>query len=324
MNEFKKLNLTEKLNLKELEYFRVEKAKIINAEYKKLKYIFFISVIALIVFMFFFFDIHGKKNLFYIGVSMIPSAVYFFFLRSDAEDEYEAKYRNEVLRRLVALIDENIQYVPDKEMDREEFDKSGFIKEKHTFESEEYFTGTVNKRKFISSEIEVKVANSKRKIKLFHGMYFSVEFDFPKDLIIDILPDDISFFGKLGIVFQRMNPYRETLVTIDNAEFEEMYVVYSNNPLICTSLLNYDFQNFLLKLSNKDKHPVFFSIRHGKLHCGLDTREDMFEVDHDESLLDEESLEIHYDHFKMYFDFIKEVVVKMESKKELILKSHPL
>lgn len=322
MTEFKKLNLTEKLNLKELEHFRIEKAKIINAEYKKLKYIFYISVIALIVFMFFFFDIHGKKNLFYIGGFMMPSVVYFFFFMSSTEDEYETKFKNEILSRLVTLIDENIQYVPDKEMDREEFDESGFIKEKHTFESEEYFNGTIHNRPFISSEIKVNTATTKNAkgggTHLFQGMYFAVEFNFPNDLIIDVLPDDISFLGKLGTTLQKINPYREALVKFENPEFEKMYVVYSNVPELCQTLLNYDFQSFLMKISNEYESPVFLCIRNGKIHCGLDTHENMFEIDHDESLLNEETLEIHYDHVKMYFNFIKEVVVKMEGKTRLI------
>lgn len=212
-------------------------------------------------------------------------------------------------------------------MEREEFDEIGFFQEEHTFENEEYFQGTILNRPFISSEIEVNTKSENGKgggTHLFEGMYFAVEFNFSVDLIIDILPDDISFLGKLGTSLQKINPYRETLVKFDNPEFEKMYVIYSNAPELCQTLLNYDFQEFLLKLSNEYESPVFLSIRNGKLHCGLDTHENIFEIDHDESLLDEETLEIHYDHFKMYFDFIKEVVVKMESKKGLILKSHPL
>lgn len=321
MKNFFQLNITKKINLNDLELFRLEKSKIAKKKNKILYSIFVFSMISIVIYLTCFFEV-VQQNVLSLLLFLVPTIVYYFFFIGIENLEYKIRYQETIFPKLVNLIDKDIRYNVDKEISETEVDKSQFVKSHYRCSSENYLQGNLNHQKFEAAEIKLKrkkigrgVSFDFRKKTLFHGMFFSIEIDFPENIIIDILPDDVSMFGKFGTVLQRMNSYRHELVKFDNQDFEKKYVVYANNPHYSQNLVDYNFQQFLLLLAKDEKINLFISIRSNKLYCGFNIQKPAFEIDLHQ-VLDDRTLEKHYQEFQFYFDSVNQIISKLYPKKE--------
>lgn len=320
MKNFFQLNVTKHIKLNELEKFRLEKSEIAEKKNKILYSIFIFSMITLVIYFIFFLEV-VQQNVLSLLLFLIPTIVYYLFFIGIENLEYKIKYQETIFPKLVNLMDGEIHYNPNKEMNETEVHKSQFIKSQYHCLSENYLQGNLNNHKFEAAEITLKRKKSGRQTNfdfskkiLFRGMFFSIEIDFPENIIIDILPDEVSMFGKFGTVLQQMNSYRHELVKIDNQDFEKAYVVYSNDPHYSLNLIDYNFQQFLLLLVENEKNNIFISIRGNKLYCGFNIQTPAFEINLHQNL-DDRVLEKHYQEFRFYFDSVNQIISKITEKK---------
>lgn len=319
MKTFEELKISEKINLQEIENFRVKKLKVAEQQTRNSLNLAVATIIAIIICIIFFHASLRKDNFLLLLLFFLPFVLYRSIYVKDYQKVYENKYRREVLIQIIHLIAENIQYSPTKKMKKSYFEESNFIVTYDLLKSKDYIEGTINTTNFVCSDVEILSKGSKSEETLFQGLFCAIEFKFPENLILDILPDKVSHFGKLGTLFQKMNIERESLVKIENSSFEEEFVVYSNAPNLARSIITADFQRILSVFTTQNRFPIFISIRHGKLFFGMDTRKELFPISLSESLLKNTTIEKQYRQFSTYFDFIIEVSKLVESKTSSIV-----
>lgn len=309
----------ENLDLTDLENYRIKKQKATEIQSRNSLYLFLASVFAIILYVLLFYSSLNKHNYLLLLLFFLPNVIYQTLYVKDYQKTYENKFRREVLTHIIHLIDENMHYLPSKKMKKGYFDESNFIVSYDTFKSEDFIEGSIDSKKIISSEVEVCSKSKNSETTLFQGMFCVVEFEFPKNLILDILSDEVSHFGKLGTLFQKMNVCREALIKIENSSFEENFVVYSNAPNLARSILTTDLQEILISFALRSGVPTHISIREGRLFFGINSEEDLFQVKLNESLLNNKTIENQLHQFTFYFDFIKEVSKIVESKTSSII-----
>lgn len=123
---------------------------------------------------------------------------------------------------------------------------------------------------------------------LFRGLFVVAEFNKYFDGKTVILPDTAqSTFGDLiGHWLQSNNFSRDSLIKMDNTEFEKEFVVYSSNQIEARYILSHTLMEKLLTLKKRSKHPVYFSFVDNHIHIAIYYDKDLFEPTVFKSLLE--------------------------------------
>lgn len=306
MKSFEDEKMARSLNINELEAFRIER----KAEEKKKTTIILIAGLSTVAFVIIIAIVTGSFFIAFGGIvgPLIGYGIWWSSVRS----VYIKHFKTNVVQKILKDIDESYNYEPDRQIDSGTFSKANFIKSYSSMDGEDYISGKIDDTPFEFSEITVSQKSGKNTRVVFSGMFFAFNPQQKVDIKMELVPDHMEkAFGEFGRIFQKMNLVRDTLVKIDNAAFEKEFAVYSKDPGGAQYILNYDLQEFLLSTKNQSKANIYLSFNQGIIYFGIDDGRDIFKVNINESLMENNRLQEYYDDIKYYINLAKQLFEKL-------------
>ncbi|MEA1892257.1 MAG: DUF3137 domain-containing protein [Campylobacterota bacterium] len=262
-----------------------------NLKSKILKITFFYTLAFIIIIAIFLNNSNNINDIFIFGIAIyigIGGIIYKLLIK-----DYTSDFKSQVIRPLIAAIDNNLSYTIDSHVPRSMFENSELFKTKiDRLSGNDYVKGVIDDVNLQFSDIhaEQKHKNSKGQDNwstIFKGLFIVAEFhkNFKGQTII--LPDTAqkSFGNLIGSWLQSKNISRDELVKMDDVEFEKKFVVYSTNQIEARYILSATLMKRLLIFQKRSKHPIYISFKGENIHIAIYYNKDLFEPSIFHSLL---------------------------------------
>lgn len=206
--------------------------------------------------------------------------------------EFDNKYKDIVIKRLINNFYDNIEYFPNKEMPEYIYDKPNY-EYYDIYNSNDYFEGLINNKYSIQmadilTEEEETYKDSKgnthtRTITKFHGLFAKIVIDKSINSYLEIMLNGNIPFGK-----DKLN--------MDSSEFEKYFDVKTSNKIIGMQLLTADIMESLINFKNNTNMNYDIHINNNEIYLRFHSGE-MFEADNfKKSALDKDTI---YQYFYM-------------------------
>ncbi len=208
--------------------------------------------------------------------------------------DYTSEFKNLIIEPLIKEIDENLSYMPNAHIAKENFTRSRlFTTHPDRLGGNDYIRGKIDGIKIELSDIHAQKKHKDSKGRtswstIFQGLFILCEFNKHLKSQTVILPDSAqNTFGTLiGNWLQANNISRNELVKMDNVAFEKEFVVYSNDQIEARYILTHTLMSKLLNFKKKSKHPLYISFLGGKIYMAIEYNKDLFEPSVFHSLLE--------------------------------------
>jgi hypothetical protein len=294
------------------------KPKLITFEAKRKKIVIdiiflFIGYIILMIALFVVFVLlteqaapQGEDNPFIliliIGTFVITSG--FSYLYNRWVSPYKKSFKKEIVSRIVTFIDDDLIYYPEKQITWHEFQSSLLVqywwRSVDRWSGEDYVQGILGKTAVKFSEVHAEERkrrdNSRRYITVFKGLFFI--FDFNK-----------AFEGFTVVLPERIWPYRiyGDLVKLEDPEFEEEFVVYSDNQITARYILSPSLMRRLLKFRRELGKKVYLSFVNGRLYMGISIDKNLFEPKIFRTILNFQLIHEYLEYMQLGKDIVEEL-----------------
>lgn len=207
---------------------------------------------------------------------------------------YAEGFKTQIITPLIKAIDSNLLYNPDFMISRHLFERSNLFQHSiDRYSGNDYVKGSIDGVPLEFSDIhaEYQTKDSKGRTQwhtLFRGLFLVAEFNKHFKSKTVILPDlaEKTFGNLIGGWLQPKNRSRESVIQLDDPEFEKEFVVYGNDPIEARYILTHSMMKRIVELQRKLDHPLFISFVHNHIHIAVETKKDLFEPTLFRSLLD--------------------------------------
>lgn len=232
--------------------------------------------------------------------------------------EFKAKYKDQVVTRIIDFIQPGMTYIPQALIPESEFRRSGlFLKSPDRYRGEDMVTGTIGKTEVEFSEIRAQYKTETRDSKgnrhtqwhdIFRGIFFIA--DFNKNFITRtlVLPDTAEkMFGSfIGSAFQKMNKFRGELVKLENPDFEKEFAVYGQDQIESRYILTPDLMEKILKFRKEHGKPLYISFIDSKMYVAVTVQKDLFEPTFARTLFDKNVLGEYFDYLNLVIGIVEQ------------------
>ena len=224
-----------------------------------------IDILAIIIFI-----SRGVKlnSIFFIMPLLMPILVINLFvfvivniIFSKNTNEYNKKYKQVVISKLMNNFYNNLEYFPNKEMPEYIYKKLQY-EHYNKYSSDDYFEALINNQNSIQmaevlTQEEETYRDSDgntrtRTITKFHGLFVKIELDKSIDSDLKIWQNGTLFFGKR--------------LKMDSSEFEKYFDVQASNQIIGMQLLTADVMEELVYFVNKTNMKFDIYIKEKELY----------------------------------------------------------
>lgn len=244
---------------------------------------FYIGAIALLVLAFISFQIHWA-----IGIILLLG---FLVMGGTGAARYATKYRslykNEVVKKIVELINPNYQYDPNKHILEHKYNESRIFEKKHQrFQGDDFVSGTIEKTDFEFSELKAEYkrestdSDGKKQtewVAIFQGLFFHAEFNKHIEGETFVLPDTSEKrWGKFAQKFQK-DSKRGELVKLENPEFEKAFKVFSTSQQEARYILTPTMMEAMTDIQKRFNRPMNFSFIGERVYCAIEFNKGLFE-----------------------------------------------
>ena len=204
-----------------------------------------------------------------------------------AHSGYRDRFKQEVVRPIVAHFDAELAYSPRGSITRAEFDAADFFRQDiDRFRGEDLIEGKVGETRIRFSELHVEDRRQRGSgknrrtewVTVFKGIF--VVADFPKQFRghTVVLPDTAQrLLGGIGQSLQSMNVTRGQLIKLEDPEFERLFVVYADDQVEARYLLSTSLMQRIVDFRRKVNHDVFLSFAHSQLFMALPSQRNCLE-----------------------------------------------
>ena len=218
-----------------------------------------------------------------------------FVIMSVSSKKYRLNFKNKIVLKIAAFVDENLVYSPEGFVSREEFTNSAiFQKFCNNFTGEDHFKGKIGKTVIEFSEVvgrhkTTSGTGSKRKehyTTIFKGVFFVA--DFNKNFIGHtlVLPDTAEkMLGKLGQNLQAFSS-RGELIKLEDPEFEKEFCVYADDQVEARYILSPSLMQRIVEFKRKWNTKVYLSFRDSKVYIAIKMDKNLFETRLFKSIVD--------------------------------------
>ncbi len=236
----------------------------------------------------------------------ILAVVLFFALRGNMRKKFIRTFKEEFLRKMTQAIAPDIQYFPQMMIDKKTFKESQFVRHYNSYAGEDLFTGTYEGLKFSFSQLNVQQKSKNSSTVMFHGTFYVIDTERTFAGRTTCVPDTLeNAFGGVGRFLQNLNMFRDSLIKIDDEDFEKHFAVYSTNETEAKQLISPDLMR-LLKIFQSRCPKFYFGFSENQIYIGLDNRVDIFPVNFNEQI-SEATAERHYDELAEHLSILKQV-----------------
>ena len=209
--------------------------------------------------------------------------------------KYRLNFKNKIVLKIAAFVDENLVYSPEGFVSREEFTNSAiFQKYCNSFTGEDHFKGKIGKTAIEFSEVvgrhkTTSGSGSKRKEQyttIFKGVFFVADFNKNFSGYTLVLPDTAEkMLGKFGQNLQAFSS-RGELIKLEDPEFEKEFCVYASDQVEARYILSPSLMLRIVEFKRKWNTKVYLSFRDSKVYIAIKLDKNLFETRLFKSIVD--------------------------------------
>lgn len=209
--------------------------------------------------------------------------------------KYRLNFKNKIVLKIAAFVDENLVYSPEGFVSREEFSNSAiFQKYCNSFTGEDHFQGKIGKTAIEFSEVvgrhkTTTGTGSKRKEQyttIFKGVFFVADFNKNFSGYTLVLPDTAEkMLGKFGQNLQAFSS-RGELIKLEDPEFEKEFCVYASDQVEARYILSPSLMQRIVEFKRKWNTKVYLSFRDSKVYIAIKMDKNLFETRLFKSIVD--------------------------------------
>jgi len=221
--------------------------------------------------------------------------VFAVIIISVTSKKHRLNFKNKIVLKIAAFVDENLVYSPGGSVSREEFTRSAiFQKSCNNFSGEDHFKGKLGKTAIEFSEVVARHETTsgtgsnrkKQYTMIFKGLFFVA--DFNKHFVGHtlVLPDTAErILGKFGQNLQAFSS-RGELIKLEDPEFEKEFCVYSNDQVETRYILSPSLMQRIVEFKRKWNTKVYLSFRDSKVYIAIKMEKNLFETRLFKSIVD--------------------------------------
>ena len=264
-------------------------------------------------------------NVIFLLMFLVVSAIFTFFpWHIKYYRDYHAGFKETIIPRIVAFVDQRLRYDKAGMVPKEEFMASHLFRD-HPGEygGDDLVSGTLGETAVQFSEIHAKRVDivrqssssssgthktKKRLTPIFRGLFFVADFNKAFKGTTIVLPDTAQkLFGDLGQALQALNVPNGQLVKMEDPEFEKLFVVYGEDQVEARYILSTSLMRRIVEFRTRTQKDMRLSFSASKLHVALPFEKELFEPKIMESLLNIAHIQAYYDDLKLAIDIVDDL-----------------
>ncbi len=228
-----------------------------------------------------------KTNDIRIVVPIITGIIGFIII-SVFSKSYRQEYKNRIITRITAFVDEGLTYTPEGTIAKSEFVKSEiFPLSCDSFKGEDHFRGKLGKTDIEFSEVVARHKNKRRSgsgtkndyTLIFRGLFIIADFNKHFRTHTVVLPDAAErLFGKFGQKLQSISPGRGELIRLEDPVFEKEFCVYGDDQVESRYILTPALMQRILTFKRKWNTTVYLSFLDSKVYIAIRMFKNLFET----------------------------------------------
>ncbi|MGV3632359.1 MAG: DUF3137 domain-containing protein [Bacteroidota bacterium] len=237
------------------------------------------------------------------GGAFVAGLVVFIIVFYLFKKKFTARFKSEIIDKMVKFVDNGLYYSAQSGISESVYMQSSiFLTRPDRYKTEDRVSGTIDKTAIEFAEIhsEYKTTNGKNTQwhTIFKGLFFIADFNKNFGSRTVVLPDNFGkTFAFIGNALQKMNVMRDSLVKLEDPEFEKHFVVYGKDQVEARYILSTSLMARILDFKNKTNARISLAFLDNKLFLALPLNKDLFEPNIFSSVMKFELL-------KEYFQYI--------------------
>lgn len=201
--------------------------------------------------------------------------------------EYKKIFKSEVITKIVALINPEYHYDPNRCIPGNTFTNSKLFKRSYDrCGGDDFVWGRIEKTDFEFSELKAEYKtettdkDGKKEVRwntIFQGIFFYADFNKHIEGETFVLPDTSEkLLGKIAHKFQKES-HRGELVKLENPEFEKVFKVFSSSQQEARYILTPVMMEVMTNVQKRVGRPMYFSFIGERVYCAVSMNKEMFE-----------------------------------------------
>lgn len=227
----------------------------------------------------------GMEAYLIIGVIGLIAVIVSWFIITTP---YVIKFKQQIIGPLVKTVDAGLNYNPKGHISLQEFQQSRiFLNQVDRFAGEDLVSGTLGQTSIRFSEIHAEYKTESRDSDgnsqtnwhtIFKGVFLIADFNKHFRNLTLVLPDTAEkLFGWVGEKLQAMNVTRPELVKLEDPEFENHFVVYSENRVEARYILSPSLMRRLVDYRKKTRKNLSISFVNDHIMMAIPYSHNLFE-----------------------------------------------
>ena len=198
------------------------------------------------------------------------------------EGDFRKTYKSKVIEPLMLALGENIYYESLKGISRDDVNHANMFETFNTYNCDDYIKGDFSGVTLEFSEAHVHYEVSSRSYKsvkkILDGFIFKVDLEIDQIKGFCIVPDKAQKIlgDKLGGLLQKVNLKRDGVIHLEDASFEKVFAVYSDDKESVRRFLSIEICQYLVFMKEKLDVNIYMAIRDTKLYIALDVGKETF------------------------------------------------
>lgn len=206
---------------------------------------------------------------------------------------YKADFKLLVIKKIIHFIEPNLKYRPADLVPPHIFRQSGiFLMYPDYYRGEDRVFGHIGKTEFQFSEIVAKERKGdedeeNKEKTFFRGLFFAADFNKHFSGRTFVFPD---YTERHSAIFAKWLQSRKKnhgdLVKLEDPEFENLFVVYSDDQIEARYILTTALMEKLTRFHRKTGHNFYLSFANSRMHIAIPQNRNMFEPRMNKSIID--------------------------------------
>lgn len=251
-----------------------------------MQYAFSILGIIITIIMIIFFA-EKMLALIFIGIALIGICIYFMYKASVKQKGYRAKYKENVVKEIINLINPDWDYNSEGRISERDYRDSLLFKTMYDrYKGDDLVKGVIEKTEFEFSELHTEyktytTKDGKTEEKwhtIFKGLFAHADFNKEIKGKTFVFPDSAEkMFGKWGQNLQG-DSSKGKLIKMENQEFEKLFVVHGSDQVESRYVLTPTMMEAMVNIKKKyAKRNMYFSFIGSRVYVALSFNKDLFE-----------------------------------------------
>ncbi|MEM9080280.1 MAG: DUF3137 domain-containing protein [Verrucomicrobiota bacterium] len=218
-------------------------------------------------------------------VLVIGMAVVYGVFFAGTAGEFQGRFKQEVVNRVVSAMEPGIRYQPKGHVEERWFRASGLFSHPDRYQGEDFFVGNIGKTDLFFSEIHAEDRRTRTDsdgntetyyVTIFRGLLVVADFHKHFKSEVEVRPDGLEKLGAFGRSLQKLGGKVERM---ENPEFERLFVVRASDAVEARYILTPAMQERFVELAGKFSKEVRAAFRDSLVYVAIPKQADWFEGD---------------------------------------------